>query len=124
MNFSDNARADWRFKLIEAAQGNQSMLGCIVLAAIGKKPSNPPFFHGKAIITEAGEVLCDFVERDRVYHRKARVSDDEDLVRNLVSLTVHCGLTDTERVEFLARVNAWIGEDHRSATRIKRTMLI
>lgn len=116
-------RRDWRLKLIEATCGNQSMLGCIVLAAIGKEPENPPYFRGKATIAESGDIFCDFVERDRVYHVGARVGDDEDFVRNLVGLTVNCELNDEERVEFLARVNNWIGEDHRSKMRIARVLM-
>lgn len=122
--FSDAAQRDWRFKLISATQGNQSLLGCIVLAAIGKEPSNPPYFRGKATIASNGEVFCDFVAKDRTYHHRARVSDDEDLVKNLVGLTVHCGLTDAERVEFLAGVNRWIGTDERPKSRIHRVMPI
>lgn len=116
-------RRDWRLKLIEATRGNQSLMGCLVLAAIGKEPSNPPFFRGKARITNQNEVLCDFVGKDRIYHSMARISDDEDLVQNLVRLTVHCDLTDDERVEFLARVNAWIEHDDREMGRIRRVML-
>lgn len=116
-------RRDWRLKLIEATQGNRTMLGCIVLVAIGKEPENPPYFRGKAYITNQGEVLCDFVEKDGTYRVKARVSDDEDLVRNLVGLTVHCDLNDQERVEFLARVNNWIGTDERQKSRISKVML-
>lgn len=116
-------RRDYRLKLIEATQGNRSMLGCIVLAAIGKSPDNPPYFRGKANIAANGDVYCDFVEKDGTYHAKARVGDDEDFVRNLVMLTIHCDLNDQERVEFLARVNNWIDKDERPASRIKRVML-
>src|SRR4051812_33874904 len=106
-------RRDWRLKLIEATRGNQSLLGCIVLAAIGKTPKNPPYFTGSATITGAGDVLCDFVERDRTYRVAAKIGDDDDLARNILGLVIHCGLTDEERVEFLARVNRWIARDHR-----------
>jgi hypothetical protein len=116
-------RRDYRLKLIEATRGNQSMLGCIVLAAIGKEPENPPYFRGKAEITDRGDVLCDFVEKDGTYHAKARISDDEDLARNLVMLTVHADLNEQERTEFLARVNNWIVVDGRSKSRIMRVMM-
>jgi len=121
-------RRDWRLKLIEATQGNQSMLGCVVLAAIGREPENPPYFRGKAQITAGGDVLCDFVGRgskkgESVYHVMARVGDDEDFARNILGLAINCGLNEFERVEFLARVNAWIGTDHRDAARIRKKLL-
>ncbi|SRR5258708_40228193 len=116
-------RRDWRLKLIAATRGNQTLLGCIVLAAIGKEPENPPYFRGKAVIASTGDVYCDFVARDRVYHIKARIGDDEDFVRNLITLTYHCDLNTEERVEFLARVNNWIDKDERSKARISRVIL-
>lgn len=121
-------RRDYRLKLIEATQGNRSILGCIVLAAIGREPSNPPFFRGKATIAADGQIYCDFVERGEcqgvsVYHAGARVGDDEDFARNILSLALHCDLNDEERIEFLARVNAWIGTDHRSKGRIAKVLV-
>lgn len=117
-------RRDWRLKLIESTHGNQTMLGCIVLAAIGKEPENPPYFRGKAIIANNGDVYCDFVAKDGAYHAKARIGDDEDFTRNLIMLTVHADLNDEERVEFLARVNNWIEKDERDPNRIKRVMMV
>lgn len=117
-------RRDWRLKMIEATRGNQSMLGCIVLAAIGKEPENPPYFRGKAIIASNGDVYCDFVGKDHLYHAKARIGDDEDFTRNLVMLTVHADLNADERTEFLALVNNWIAKDEREPSRIKRVMHI
>lgn len=121
-------RRDYRLKLIEATQGNRSILGCIVLAAIGREPSNPPYFRGKATIAEDGQIYCDFVERGarpgaNVYHTGARVGDDEDFSRNIVSLVMHCDLNDVERIEFLARVNAWIGTDNRTKGRIAKVLV-
>lgn len=121
-------RRDWRLKLIEATMGNQSLLGCIVLAAIGKEPENPPYFRGKATIAEDGQVYCDFVAEgaakgQSIYHTMARVGDDEDFARNLIGLTVHADLNDEERTEFLARVNNWIGTDNRSKARIARVLM-
>lgn len=121
-------RRDWRLKVIEATEGNRSLLGCIVLAAIGREPENPPYFRGKATIASDGKIYCDFVDRGPTkgqseYHTNARVGDDEDFARNIIGLAVHCGLNDEERIEFLARVNSWIGEDHRSTSRIARVLL-
>lgn len=116
-------RRDWRLKLIEATTGNQSLLGCVVLAAIGKRPDNPPHLVGKSVITNDGLVRCDFVSRDRVYHTMAIVGDDEDFARNIAGLAAHCGLNDEERVEWLARVNNWIARDERDPARIRKKLL-
>lgn len=116
-------KRDYRLRLIEATQGNRSILGCVVIAAIGRRPENPPYLLGKALITNGGDVLCDFVDRDGAYHTKARVGDDEDFARNIAGLCGACDLTEAERIEFLARVNNWIGKDERDPNRIKRKLL-
>lgn len=123
MNKQQPRRRDWRLKLIEATQGNRSLLGCVVIAAIGKRSENPPYLVGKAIIHHNGDVLCDFVERDGTYHSLARVGDDEDFARNILGLAIHCGLNDDERIEWLARVNNWIARDERDPSRIRRKLL-
>lgn len=123
MNWTLAARADWRFKLIYATKGNQSLLGCIVLASIKKQPSNPPYFIGTAKISNNGDVLCDFFEKDGMFRKLARVGSDEDLARNILGLAIHCGLTESERVEFLAGVNAWITVDERDPNRIRKKLV-
>lgn len=116
-------RRDWRLRLIEATQGNRSLLGCVVIAAIGRRPQNPPYLVGKAIIKGDGNMLCDFVEKDGTYHTMARVGDDEDFARNILGLAIHCDLNEFERVEWLARVNNWIARDERDPARIRKKLL-
>lgn len=123
-------RPDWRIKLIEATHDadlplgqRRSLMGCIVLAAIGKTPSRPPYLVGKAIIASDGRILCDFVD-DKGYHACSKVCDDEDLVKNIMGLVRHCNLNEEERVEFMARVNNWIGQDYRDKARIRKVMVV
>lgn len=116
-------RRDWRIKLIEATRGNQTLMGCIVLQAINKKPGHPPFFTSTARITAQGEVMAHFMGKDGL-HENARVCSDRDLVENCINLCRHCDLNEVERIEFLARINAWIEVDDRSVTQIRKVMLV
>ena len=116
-------RVDFRFRLIEATQGNQSLLGAVVLAAIGKTPANPPYLSGRATITSDGLLMCDFTSKDGVFHPGALVGDDEDFARNLLGLCNHCQLNNDEKIEFLARVNHWIEFDHRDPARRRKKLL-
>ena len=117
-------RRDYRLKLIEATQGNQSILGCIVLAAIKKQPDNPPYFAGRARILSNGDVMCDFRDRDKIYRVGAYIGTDEELVKNVMGLCRHCDLTNSERIEFMAKVNHWIEHDYRNKTRIRKVMVV
>lgn len=121
--FTEAARRDWRFRIIAATRGNQSLLGCIVLAALDKEPEHPPYFRGHATITEQGDFICDFVSKDGTYNHDTRISTDEQIARNIVGLTVACNFTDEERIEFLARFNDWIGVDNRSPDRIRQVLV-
>lgn len=130
MNRKKLARQDYRAKLIlathdgEAPLGQRrSLLGCIVLAALDKRPKMPPYFVGKATITADGFVMCDFLDFTG-YHIGALVCRDEEMVRNVVGLVNHCNLSEEEKVDFLARVNHWIETDNRPASRIRRVMVV
>ncbi len=116
-------RIDYRFRLIEATQGNQTRLGAVVLAAIGRRPDNPPYLSGRATITSDGLLMCDFTSKDGVFHPGALVGDDEDFARNLLGLCNHCQLSNDEKTEFLARVNHWIEFDHRDPARRRKKLL-
>lgn len=124
MSQKSKPRRDWRLRVIEATQGNQTQIGVIVLASIGKEPDNPPYLRSKARIDSDGLVICDFVSKDGVYHHDAIVGDDEDLVRNVMGLVRHCDLNEDERIEFMARINNWIGTDHRDPGRIRKVMVV
>lgn len=123
-------KRDWRIRVILATHDHtaplgqrRSLMGCIVLAAIGRRPSLPPYLVGKSIITEDGRVLCDFVDGVG-YHHAALVCQDDKLVQNVMGLVRHCDLDEEERVEFLARINNWIGKDYRDKTRIRKVMVV
>jgi hypothetical protein len=123
-------KRDWRLRLIEATHDKyaprgqrRSLMGCIVLAALGKRPGRPPYLVGKSLITEDGRVLCDFVD-GLGYHHAALVCQDDKLVQNVMGLVRHCDLDEAERIEFLARINNWIGKDLRDKSRIRKVMVV
>lgn len=108
------ARQNWRYRAIEATKGNQSKLGCIVLAILGRAATNPPWFGPTCVITPDGYVLANFVDKERRLHEGYLIGDVEDFVGNLRGLADHLRLTDDERVEFFEQAQKWVAVDYRA----------
>lgn len=109
-------RDSWQYRAIEATKGNQSQLGAILLAVLGRAPKHPPRFHGLASITSDGFVMCDFTGRDGNYRYSALVCDTSDLVRNFRGLADHLKFSDAERTAMFDEVRKWISLDYRAKT--------
>lgn len=108
------ARATWQYRAVEATTGNRTKLGAIVIAILGKAPSNPPAFNNVARITANGLILCDYWERDGSVYRGALVGTVQEVVGNFNGLADHLKLSDGQRVEMFGRLRAWITEDERA----------
>ena len=105
----------FRSRAIAATRANQSQLGAIMLAILGRRPRRPPMFPGGgATITSDSYVTADFIDKDGVGHRGAFVCDIADLVRNFRELADHLKLTDEERTEMFSELRKWIRRDYRA----------
>lgn len=108
-------RETWQYRAVEATGGNQSKLGAIVLAILGKfPPSGRNMFGRTCTITSDGYVMADFTDRDGELHLGAFVGDVADLIRNFRGLADHLKLKDAERQEMFAELRKWIAKDWRS----------
>lgn len=107
-------RASWQYKVIAATHGNQSRLGCIMLAVMGRNAKHPPQFGANANITSDGFVMADFVGKDGRYHHGALVGDVRDLIGNMRGLADHLKLDDKDREAMFKAVRGWIARDYRT----------
>jgi hypothetical protein len=110
----EEERATWQYRAVAATKGNQSQLGCILLAVIGKNAKHPPQFICGASITSDGFIMCSFVDRDGVGHMGAFVGSVSDLVTNFRGLADFLKLNDVDRTEMFDKVRAWIKTDYRT----------
>ena len=106
-------RDTWQYKAVEATRGQQSRLGCILLAVIGKRLKNPPKFGPCAVILKEGQVVANYQSKDGTYHREQFVCDVADLIANFRGLADHLNFTDAERVALFDAVRKWIVRDER-----------
>lgn len=115
------ARASWQYRMIEYTRGNTTPTGAIVIAMLGKTPSNPPMLNNTAIITEDAKILCDFVNRDHVLHPRWLVGSVENVVADFSRLCDELRLIDAERLEVFETLQRWISIDERTRKETRLT---
>lgn len=108
------ARASWQFRMIEYTRGNQTPTGSIVIAMLGRVPNNLPMLNNTAVITEAGEVLCDYVSRHGVLHRRFHIGNVQRIVGDFNRLCDELKLNDAESIEVFETLRRWISIDERT----------
>lgn len=123
----ERARETWQYKVVEATRGNQSMMGCILMAAMGKSPTNPPRFsveRGAVIVAgelaaklgrKDGDILADFQAKPFEPFRATLVYNVQEFVHDFNWLADDLKLTDDERIAMFEMLRGWIAKDH-SAT--------
>lgn len=105
---------DWKWRAIRATHGNQSRLGCILIAVIGRMPLNPPRIRGNAVILEDGTVLADVELRNGKGFLATNLGSIEELVGNFRGLADHLKLSDKDRVEMFNELRMWCAKDFRA----------
>lgn len=110
-------RAGWKYRAIDVTHGNQTRIGCLVLAVIGKRPKNPPMFSTQGcIITKSGLVVTHFQTKDGTTYRNHAVCTVEDLNENFRGLADALKLPDAQRNEMFDALRKWIIRDERATS--------
>lgn len=121
-------REQWQARAIIATKGNQSHLGRIFLAVLGRAPSNPPRFsieqgavilddyHAKRLGINDGDVLADFQAKPDAAYVAIRVGHIDEIVDNFRGLADAIKLTDGEREAMFMMLRQWIRKDFRATS--------
>lgn len=136
---------NWARKAIRATKGNQSLLGCVVIAMLGRAASNPPrFISPTAKIDAVGRIFCPLEDRHgrRWIEYPERVPDvpgsllmrtpraDEwsaggitfspgtvtEVRDELRRLADHLKLIDADRTAMFEEFRKWIESDARASS--------
>ena len=107
-------RHNWKRRAIEATQGNQSRLGCIIIAMLGRLPLHPPRIRGLAVIMENGIVVADMELRNGKGYLATPLGDVVELRDNMRGLADHLKLSDAERIEMFNELRMWLATDLRA----------
>ena len=108
----------WQVRLIEALQGNQSLPGCILIAALGQSrdaegfPRRPSFgSHG--IITAGGLLMSKMVDRNGEYRGYQGIAPVAEVIDHFKRYADQLKLKDAEREALFQELRRWIRYDYR-----------
>lgn len=108
------ARSSWQYRVIEMMHGNQTQIGAVVIAILGKaKTHGPPRFGHQAAITSDGFIVAPFEGRDRNM-TLAKVGHVNEITKQLREIADVLKLEDNERKELFSELRKWIIYDERS----------
>lgn len=112
------AKSSWPYRVVEATRGNQTMLGAILLAVLGKAARNPPWVSstGRIVSDEGGRgvLVIDLVTRRRMELRDAPVCYVDEFTGQLRRLADELKLPDDQREALFLAVRKWIANDERA----------
>ena len=108
----------WQHRAVKETGGNQSQIGCIVLAILGwQSGRKPPRFGSIAIINHQGFVITNFQKRDGTILQAHAIGTVDDIVGGLRKLCDALKFNDLDREEVFAEFRKWIAHDYRADER-------
>lgn len=110
-------RKSWQYRAVEYTHANQSIIGALLVAVLGRY-SNPPCFHPRGgKITKDGIVLALYKGRTDRQYRVERVYENvEEFTNAFRGLAAAIGMTDTEQKAMFDEVRKWIFKDDRAVS--------
>lgn len=111
-------KLDWRYRAIEQLQGNQSLPGCILIAALHKSdtalgvPRSPSFGH-TAQITPQGYVVTRYVDKAGIYQGIQAICQADEMIDAFRRLADTLKLTDADRTAMFTELRRWVTHDRR-----------
>lgn len=108
-------RKTWQYRAVLATRGNQTRLGCILLAVLQRSAghSAPRFGHA-AEITADGMVVSRFQQKDGTMHAVHYVCRIAEMIEMFRRLADTLQLDGFERECLFVEVRRWITKDHRA----------
>jgi hypothetical protein len=95
--------------------GNQTLMGCFVLAICGwQHGRHPPRFGSNAIIDENGMLFSNMQNAEGAMFANHCLGDVKTVVDSFKGLADHLKLDDKERIEMFDELRKWIKLDKRA----------
>lgn len=111
----DKLHSSWQARAIQRTRSHTTTGGMILIAAIGRRPSNPPFLSQNAVIEADGYVYADgFVTPEGHVYAHQPLGTVEQITDFFRRLADDLKLSDSERAELFGELKKWIRLDHRS----------
>lgn len=109
-------RQSWQFRCIEATRGNQTRLGTMLLAILGRNAKHPPKFGPGCVISLDGYVFANFVDRQGIVHAAQCVCSVGQMNDGFRLLADSLKLDDADRIALFDEVRKWVYKDERATS--------
>src|SRR5262249_778326 len=104
----------WQRRAVEKTGGNQSLMGCFVLAILAwQHGRHPPRFGRVATITKDGLVKTNMQSKDGKVHLNHILGPVQTVVDNFRGLADELQLKDDERKQMFDELRKWFFKDER-----------
>lgn len=104
----------WQRRAVEKTGGNQTLMGCFVLAILGwQHGRKPPRFGRVARITKDGLVVTHMQDKEWNIHRNHVLGPVETVVDNFRGLADELKLNDIDRLHMFEELRKWFLKDDR-----------
>lgn len=111
---AEQVRASWQYRAIAVLKSHTTIAGCILLAALKRRPSNPPFFEGQAVINRVGGIYADlYIDGLGRAWAQQPVTSVTALREKFNRVADDLKLSDEERKEMFLALQSWIRKDER-----------
>lgn len=105
----------WPYKAVLATRGNQTLMGCVVLAVIGRQPKHPPYIASAATVDQDGLVWVQMARiKDGGQISLACIGNIIDVRDDFRRLADHLKLDDGERIDMFEELRKWVAIDMRA----------
>lgn len=106
---------DWRFRAVKALRGNQTQLGCVVIAVCQRSHLHgAPKYASKAMITKDGVVCAGHMNAHGKTYPLAPIMTVQNLVDEWRRLADQIGASDAERKSMFDELRKWVVRDDRA----------
>lgn len=113
-------RQTWQYRAVAATRGNQTLLGTLLLAVMGKEPKGAPKWGHTAIIKLDGRVVADFQNRRGACYANVEVGTIPEIGSWFNRLADEIKATDEERMAMFGELRKWMAIDERALSQTPR----
>ena len=105
----------WQHRAVRETGGNQTMLGCFVLAILGwQSGRKPPRFGKIARVDKDGQLWSNLQTADGQVLMNHHLGPVKQVIDEFRGLADHMKLADEERVQMFSELRKWIAIDERA----------
>jgi hypothetical protein len=107
-------RSHWLYRAVERTHGNQTLLGCLVLAVMNKNAKNPPWLAPKGMVIWPDGACVTMIIRQRGdAELPLQLGHISQVVDNWRQLADEINATDAERVQMFDELRKHVLKDMR-----------